>query len=327
MEDHPFGEPVSVRRCWVCCSDDLTESTWIVVGRRLVCAACIRGRDIPRTIAPYRGRAGAPRALLRAAYSKIVDFKEGRADNGPVLAHVLASTVMTCAAVHGLPNSAILVPVPSYDDDRVHMQRLCALAAGELSGIRIAPVLRKVKDFRQARLTAAERRAASKGAFEVRGRVRNTSVIVADDIMTSGNTLAACAKTLYDKGAAEVYGVALMRAMRKPDKGLALFGEEQCEVEWTELDDRRRTGISPGVSAIWARFACGRRCPFILTAGPFPAPALGTESLHVWQCECGVKHSIALRREWHGQSQETIHLGVGDRQASELLIAQRHLRG
>lgn len=316
-----FGELVSVRRCWVCCSDDLTELTWVLVGRRLVCAACIRGRDIPRTVIQYRGRAGSPRAALRAAYAAVVGFKEHRADNGAVLARILASAVMNCAAVHGLPSNTVLVPVPSYRDRRPHMRTLCALARPLLSGIQVAPLLRKVSDFRQARLNAAARRAASAHAYQVHGRVRNRTVIVVDDIMTTGNTLAACANTLYHAGAAAVYGAAIVRAMRKPDIGLVLFGEQQVEVEWTELDDHRRTGAADVPVAIWVRFACGRRCRFILTAGPFPAPPLGTDSLHAWRCECGARHAITLQRE-----QQSIALAVGDRQSSELLIAQRHFR-
>jgi predicted amidophosphoribosyltransferase len=327
MEGQGFGEPVSARRCWVCCSDDLTESTWVLVGRRLVCAACIRGSDIPRTVTQYRGRANAPRASLRAAYAAVVAFKDHHADNGSILARILASAVMTVAALHGLPSNTILVPVPSYRDERSHMRTLCALAARELPGIRVSPVLRKIRDFRQARLSAAARRAASAEAYQVHGRVRKRTVIIADDIMTTGATIAACANALYDKGAAEVYGAAIVRAMRRPREGLAMLGSRQVTVRWTELDDRRRTGISPGRAVIWARFACGTRCPFILTAGPLRAPALGTQSLHPWRCECGREHAISLRRDWHGDARETVELQVGERQPSELLIAQRHYRG
>jgi predicted amidophosphoribosyltransferase len=326
MKGQEFGEPVSARRCWVCCSDDLTESTWVLVGRRLVCAACIRGPDIPRTVSQYRGRAHAPRASLRAAYAAVVAFKDHHADNGSILAHILASAVMTVAAVHGLPSNTILVPVPSYRDERSHMRALCALATPLLSGIRVVPLLRKLRDFRQARLSAAARRAASAEAYQVHGRVRNRTVIIADDIMTTGTTLAACANALYDKGAAEVYGAAIVRAMRSPRQGLATLGSRQVTVRWTELDDRRRTGISPGRAVVWARFACSNRCPLILTAGPFRSPALGTESLHPWRCECGVQHAIALRRDWRGDACETVELEVGERQPSELLIAQRHYR-
>lgn len=327
MEAQQFGEPVSGRRCWICCSDDLTEPTWVLVGRRLVCAACVRGRDIPRTVVPYRGRANAPRASLRAAYRAVVDFKDNRADNGSILSRILASAVMTVAAIHGLPSNTILVPVPSYRDARPHMKALCALAAPTLPGMRLSPILRKRREFRQARLTAAARRAASTDAYQVRGRVRNRTVIVADDIVTTGATLASCANALYEKGAAEVYGAAIVRAMRRPRAGLVALGSRQVAVRWTELDDRQQTGISPGRAVIWARFACGRQCPFILTAGPFRAPALGTESLHPWRCECGEQHAIALQREWHGDAGETLGLEVGERQPSELLIAQRHYRG
>jgi predicted amidophosphoribosyltransferase len=330
MKGQPFGELLSARRCWACCSDDLTECTWAVIDRRLICGACLRGRDIPRTIAQYRGRAGAARASLRAAYNAIVGYKEQRPGAeafGPVLATVLAQAITNVAAVHGVPSDAILVPVPSYREQRTHMRVLCSLAARELSGVDPKPVLEKVTDFRQSRLSAAARRAASAEAYRVHGRVKNRTVIVADDIMTTGATLAACANALYDKGAAEVLGAAILRAVRRPGTGLVVLGSRQVNVRWTEVDERRRTGISPGRSVLWVRFACGPRCPHILTAGPFRVPALGTESLHAWSCDCGEKHAVTIRREWRGESHERIELGVGSRQASELLVALRHFRG
>src|SRR5579864_7101831 len=97
MEDQPFGEFLSARRCWACCSDDLTESTWEIISGRLICGACIRGRDIPRTVAEYRGRRGALRGSLRAAYAAVVDFKEHRPGSDAlrsVLTSILASAVI-----------------------------------------------------------------------------------------------------------------------------------------------------------------------------------------------------------------------------------------
>jgi hypothetical protein len=327
MEDQPFGELLSARRCWACCSDDLTELTWAIIDQRLICGMCIRGRDIPRTVACYRGRSGSPRRSLRAAYEAIVAFKECRPGGdalGPVLAGALASAVTTVAAVHGLPNDTVLVPVPSYQDRRPHIARLCSLLS--LPGIRTRSLLRKTRDFRQARLGAAARRAASVDAYCVKGRVKNRSIIIADDIMTTGATLAACANALYDKGAAEVYGAAIVRAIQRPRSGLAVLGSRQVRVRWTELDARGRTGISPGKTAIWVRFGCRKRCPHILTAGPFRAPAIGTESLHAWSCECGQKHAIGLRREWCSDAEGIIDVTVEERQPSELLIALRHFR-
>lgn len=319
MEDQPFGEFISARRCWACCSDDLTESTWEIIHGRLICGACIRGRDIPRTVAEYRGR--------RAAYAAVVNFKEHRPGSdllGPRLAGVLASAVGKIAAVHGLPNNTILVPVPSYENRRPHVARLCSLVS--LPGIRVRQVLRKIRDFRQARLGRAARRQMSEGAYRVVGRVKNRCVIVADDIMTTGATLSACADVLYDKGAAEVYGAVIVRTVRRPRSGLVALGSRQVRVQWTELDRHRRTGISPGRSMIWVRFACGKRCPHILTAGPFRAPAIGTQSLHPWSCECNEKHEISVRREWCGPDEELAIIDVGSRQSSELLFASRHYR-
>jgi len=327
MEDQPFGELLSARRCWACCSDDLTELTWTIIDQRLICGMCIRGRDIPRTVACYRGRSGSPRRSLRAAYEAIVAFKECRPGGdalGPALAGALASAVTTVAAVHGLPNDTVLVPVPSYQDRRPHVARLCSLIS--LPGIRTRSLLRKIRDFRQARLGAAARRASSADAYRVTARVKNRSVIIADDIMTTGATLAACANALYDKGAAEVYGAAIVRAVQRPRSGLAVLGSRQIRVRWTEIDARGRTGISPGKTAIWVRFGCRKRCPHILTAGPFRVPAIGTESLHAWSCECREKHAITLGREWQGENRERVQVRVAERQASELLVALRHYR-
>jgi predicted amidophosphoribosyltransferase len=329
MEDQPFGELLSARRCWACCSDDLTELTWAIIDQRLICGVCIRGRDIPRTVACYRGRSGSPRRSLRAAYEAIVAFKECRPGGdalGPVLAGALASAVMTVAAVHGLPNDTVLVPVPSYEDRRPHVARLCTVASRDLSGMHVLPCLRKIRDFRQARLGAVARRAASADAYRVTARVKNRSVIIADDIMTTGATLAACADALYDKGAAEVYGAAIVRAIQRPRSGLVVLGSRQVRVRWTELDARGRTGISPGKTAIWVRFGCRKRCPHILTAGPFRAPAIGTDSLHAWSCECGEKHAITVSREWQSESSERVEVRLAHRQPSELLIALRHYR-
>jgi hypothetical protein len=183
-----------------------------------------------------------------------------------------------------------------------------------------------MRDFRQRRLSAAERRAASADAFRVIGRVKNKSVIVADDIMTTGATLAACADALYEKGAAEVYGAVIVRCVRRPRTGLVVLGSRQVHVRWTDVDGRGLTGISPGPAMIWVRFACGKRCPHILTAGPFRVPAIGTDSLHAWSCDCGAKHTIGLRREWCGDAQDIVEVRAGSRQSSELLVALRHYR-
>ena len=55
-----------------------------------------------------------------------------------------------------------------------------------------------------------------KGTFAVRRPelVRGRTVLVVDDIMTTGATLAECAKTLREAGASRVWSVTLARSVR-----------------------------------------------------------------------------------------------------------------
>ena len=65
------------------------------------------------------------------------------------------------------------------------------------------------------RLSPRERRALVDGAFAVPvgERVRGRTVLVIDDVMTTGATLAGCARALKEAGAVEVRVAALARAL------------------------------------------------------------------------------------------------------------------
>lgn len=66
----------------------------------------------------------------------------------------------------------------------------------------------------QTGLSLAARRENLRGAFEVvtAERIRGRTVVVIDDVMTTGATLSACARTLKHAGAARVIGLTLARA-------------------------------------------------------------------------------------------------------------------
>lgn len=59
----------------------------------------------------------------------------------------------------------------------------------------------------QAGLKAAERLTNLNGAFEVKGEVSGRSILLVDDVVTTGGTLVECARTLKNEGAAEVRAI------------------------------------------------------------------------------------------------------------------------
>ena len=68
----------------------------------------------------------------------------------------------------------------------------------------------------QSTLPASERRDNLRGAFALRRRfaerIAGRAVILVDDVVTTGSTLAAAARPLRDAGATAVVGVAIARA-------------------------------------------------------------------------------------------------------------------
>jgi predicted amidophosphoribosyltransferase len=67
----------------------------------------------------------------------------------------------------------------------------------------------------QTGLSAASRRANLRGAFAVRQRARvvGRTVVLVDDVLTTGATAHACARELLSAGAAEVHLVTVARVV------------------------------------------------------------------------------------------------------------------
>lgn len=84
--------------------------------------------------------------------------------------------------------------------------------------------LTKVRETRsQVGLTVAERRANLAGAFHGEAKiVRGKTVLVVDDVATSGATMQACALALLDAGACGVFGLTLARAVSEPHRQVNL---------------------------------------------------------------------------------------------------------
>lgn len=79
--------------------------------------------------------------------------------------------------------------------------------------------LNRVRETRtQVGLSAEERMANVDGAFSADpAKVNGKSILLVDDVATTGSTLNACARALRNAGAKEVYALSLARAVRLAD--------------------------------------------------------------------------------------------------------------
>jgi ComF family protein len=137
----------------------------------------------------------------------------GRLQLAPWFARELASRL------ERIPD--LIVPVP------LHRSRLAQRGfnqaweiARRLSALTGAPVLQSgVERTRptasQALLPPGERRRNMRGAFECRIALRADSVVVVDDVMTTGATLDELARTLKRAGAAQVTNLVVARTLRE----------------------------------------------------------------------------------------------------------------
>jgi len=116
----------------------------------------------------------------------------------------------------------LVLPMPStvlHRLDRGYNQcdYLGRALAGRLGKPYARQVLRRVgHPRRQGGLSESERRTNVLGTFAVREpqKVRDKTVLVVDDIMTTGSTLSACAAELKAAGAARVWCVTVARSLR-----------------------------------------------------------------------------------------------------------------
>jgi ComF family protein len=179
-------------------------------GRASSCSRCRRGLNpiaAGASLGPYEG-------ALRTAIHELK--YRGRRRVAARLAEVLFASPEAAAV---LAPGAVLVPVPLHPARRrargFNQSALLAEALASRSGLSVAAeaLVRRRDTATQTGLSAAARRANVRGAFAVRRRaqIEGRTVVLLDDVYTTGATALACAQALLAAGAREVRLLTLAR--------------------------------------------------------------------------------------------------------------------
>lgn len=174
------------------------------------CSACARSRpafDQARSSARYRGPL---QAMMQA-------FKYG---DGLHLTDDFVALLHACVRAHWPSarfDAVAGVPLhPRKQRERTYNQSglLARTLARRMEALDMSRVLRRVKPtVSQTGLNAMQRRANVNGAFDIDHAdwIKGRAFLVVDDVMTTGATVNACARTLKKAGARAVHVVTVAR--------------------------------------------------------------------------------------------------------------------
>ncbi|HXA83987.1 MAG TPA: ComF family protein, partial [Candidatus Dormibacteraeota bacterium] len=188
-----------------------------------LCGVCRRAEPHFRRAAAYGAYEGRLRDLIHL-------FKyKGTRPAGKLLGSLLNQAVTAMA----LPDSLIVVPVPLWSGKRNSRGFNQAEAIARTfthfqtsSSIQLdtTVLVRTRETASQTGLTRHQRRANVRGAFAVRKpeKVKGRSVLIVDDVMTTGTTAGECARVLRRAGAKEVFVATVARATKEAGSVLVM---------------------------------------------------------------------------------------------------------
>jgi ComF family protein len=204
---------------WLCgaCADQLA----LFAGAR--CLRCGAPRPLPAPVCgacpedwPARlvaARAAAPHAGTARALVHALKFRR-------VLAAARPLGYLAAAAARdlNLPRHVVVVPVPLHRRRRRERgfnqaTEIARVVARELARPLKPRWLRRIRGASAVvHRTRSGRRRETRGAFRARRDVAGRTILLVDDVLTTGATLASCARALGRRGARAVYAVTATRA-------------------------------------------------------------------------------------------------------------------
>ena len=121
-----------------------------------------------------------------------------------------------------VPEIDVVIPVPTtvfhyWDRGYNQCEPVARLVARRISRrFDASSLVRRGAPARQSSLTELERRENAKGTFLVRRPrlIRGRTVLVVDDVLTTGSTMSEAARTLKESGASRVWAATLARSVR-----------------------------------------------------------------------------------------------------------------
>lgn len=185
-----------------------------------LCGICRRAAPHYRKAVSYGTYAGPLRDLVHLL--KYHQVKPAARFLGKLLNGVLANLT--------LPESLLVIPVPLWTGKRRirgfnQAEEIARALVGGTASTRIqldtASLVRQRETVSQTGLTRHQRRANVRGAFVVvrHGAVQGKSILLVDDVMTTGTTAGECARVLMKAGAKEVFVATVARATKEVQSG------------------------------------------------------------------------------------------------------------
>jgi ComF family protein len=188
-----------------------------------LCPICRRVGAHFRRAAAYGAYEGALRDLIHL-------FKyNGIRPAGKILGGLLNQTVAAMA----LPDSVIVIPVPLWSGKRTArgFNQAEAIARSFIhfqssSSIQLdtSILVRTRETASQTGLTRHQRRTNVRGAFAVVKplKIKGRTILIVDDVMTTGTTAGECARVLRRAGAKEVFVATIARATKEAGSVLVM---------------------------------------------------------------------------------------------------------